>query len=157
MGKVSKYTMTRSWANGKETEALFVSIMEARGATVIKSTAQQDMKAHIDFFVNGHSVDVKGSRRLDKIWLEVTNVRGDDGWLNGEAEFIVFHFEDENCFMTFRRDDLLEFVLANVVESTNNNKEYMKWYTRSDWDRKDLIVKIRYDDIKHIKHTKINC
>jgi hypothetical protein len=157
MGKVSKYTMAKSWASGKESEALFVSIMEARGATVVKSSRHEDINLHIDFYVNGHGVDVKSGRTMDKIWLEVTNVRGDDGWLKGSAEFIAFHFDDKPCFMFFRRDDLLDFVQANVIESTDSNKEYMKWYTRSDWDRKDLIAKVKYDHIKHIKHTIINC
>lgn len=158
MGKVSGYTMARSWANGRATEELFVSIMEARGHEVIKSTKQEDIHLHIDYYVSGHSVDVKGSRKIDKIWLELVNVKGKKGWLDGEADYIAFHFDDVNCFMIFNRRDLLKFVKENVDGTTSQKPpEYMKWYTRSDWDRSDKIVKVKYEHIKHIEHQKIIC
>lgn len=153
MKKVSQHTMARSWANGLEAERLFVKTVEADGKTVEKVTKKQDIYQHIDYFVDGRGVDVKTLRTLDKIWLEVTNVKGNDGWLNGEAEFIAFHFVDDKTFKIFRREDLLKFVTENVVDTTTTKPpEYMKWYTRSDWDRKDLICKVRYDDIKHLTH-----
>lgn len=158
MGKVSKYTMARSWANGMEAENLFVKVMKSLGHKVEKATVKQDIYSHIDYFVDGHSVDVKGNRSNDKVWLEVTNVKGCDGWLKGEAEFIAFHFADDDCFKIFYREDLLTFVSENVIETTSTKPpEYMKWYTRSDWDRKDLITKVRYSDIKHLRHSVHSC
>lgn len=149
--------MAKSWADGKKTEELFVSVMEARGSTIERSTRSQDIKEHIDFFVNGHPVDVKGNRFEDNIWLEVANVKGDDGWLKGGAEFIAFHFPKKSCFMMFRRDDLLNFVQSSVIDSTSSNKDYLKWYTRKEWGRLDLITKVKYAHIKHLKHTIIKC
>lgn len=157
MAKMSAYTRARNLAIGIEAEQLFVSTMIERGSEVVKSSRKQDIYDHIDFFVNGYGVDVKANRRLDKIWLELENVQGKDGWLKGKADYIAFHFSDINCFMIFRTEDLLEFVEENVSETTTTPTEYMKWYTRSNWERKDLITKVRYEDIEHLKHTKIYC
>ena len=68
--------------------------MEQKGYIVEKTTAYDDMQRHIDFYVNDQSVDVKGNRHLECIWLELKNVRGKDGWLNGSATYIVMDIKE---------------------------------------------------------------
>lgn len=155
--KVGEYVMRRSWNNGMDVEQKFVELMEGRGATVKKATVKQDRFQHIDYFVNGYGVDVKAGRKCDSIWLETVNVGGHRGWLNGDADFIAFYFDDLQCFKIFRREELLRFIEENVTEKTTKSSDYMKFYTRAKWDRKDVIVKSTYDHIRHIKHTTIFC
>lgn len=63
--------------------------------------------------------------------------------------------KDINCFSMYLREDLLSFVEENVTEFIENNKEYLKFYTRKRWGKKDLIVKVRYSDIKHLEKKQV--
>ena len=150
MGKVSSGRRAYSWAEGKRAEGLFVTLMEKRGNDVEKSSARVDIKQHIDYYVNGVGFDVKGNRHLDCIWLEIANVRGDDGWLKGEAEYIAFHFPELDEFIIFKRQDLLEWVQQNITEYTEDKKDYLKLYTRK--GRNDLMTKISLLDTKDFKY-----
>jgi len=136
---------------GNDTESRFKKLLESKGFEVIKSSRSEDMFDHIDFFVKGYGIDVKGNRYTDTIWLEIQNVRGEDGWLKGKAKYIVFDIIDLQEFVFFYRQDLLEYV-QQFTETTDNNKEHLKWYSRTKWDRNDKIIKVKY---KHIKHLQI--
>lgn len=142
---------------GNSIEDLFKSVLISRGCEVEKSSREDDIKKHIDFYVNGIGVDVKAKRELNKIWLELVNVGGNKGWLKGEAEYIAFHFERFNHFKFFKREDLLKFVEENVTEKCKTSKPFMKFYTRSKWDQKDVLVKVSYEHIKHLYHFIIKC
>ena len=62
------------------------------------------------------SVDVKGDRHLDCIWLETVNVNGDKGWLKGEAQFIVFDIIDElNSFFVVKEERFITLCRRNNV------------------------------------------
>ena len=148
--KVSSERRRYSNEVGNRVELKFKEVMESRGNVVKESTEQQNIYSHIDFFVNGHSVDVKGSRHLGCIWLELDNVHGNKGWLNSEVDYIAFDVEELNAFCMFKRADLLDFVLGNVTETTEDKREYLKYYTRLKWNKKDKLVKVRYSDIKHL-------
>ena len=149
---VSKSRWAYSFGVGKDTEAKFKDLMELRGNTCIKSSTSDDIKYHIDFYVNDIPVDVKGSRHLETIWLEITNVRGEGGWLKGRADYIVFDIMELNSFCFYRRPDLLEFV-SSISEVATSKKEYMKLYTRQ--GRQDVIVKVRHEDIRHLEIQRI--
>lgn len=142
--------------NGKKTEKLYADIVRGRGRKVVKSSKHDDIHKHIDYYVDNMSVDVKGDRHLDCIWLEVDNVNGDKGWLKGEADFIVFDIKELNSFCCFKREDLLRFVEQNVVEYTDDKKDYLKFYTRAKWGKKDKIVKVKYSNIKHLQKGFLN-
>lgn len=144
-------------ADGLAIESLFESVLKEKGCEVVRSTNTQDVYDHIDFFVNGKAVDVKARRALNKIWLEMQNVAGNDGWLKGKADYIAFHFEDFNHFKVFRREELRKFVEENVTETCKTSKPYLKYYTRDHWDKKDKLVKVKYDHIKHLYHFIIKC
>jgi hypothetical protein len=139
---------------GKKTEEHFKELMISRGNKCVKSSYNDDLYKHIDFYVNGYGVDVKGKRRLNSIWLEIVNVRGYDGWLNGEADYIVFDFLDLNAYSVFKRKQLLKLV-SNVTETTNSSKDYMKIYGRSEWNQKDKLIKCKFEDIKHLEIQRI--
>lgn len=122
--------------------------MKKRGNKCIKSSSTDDIKKHIDFYVNDIGVDIKGNRNLDCIWLEITNVKGEDGWLLGESKFIVFDIIELKSFCFFDRLELYNFV-KDITEIAKDNTEYMKLYTRK--DRQDVIVKVKYKDIEHLQ------
>jgi hypothetical protein len=143
--------------DGLEVENLFEATLTQKGCKVVRASRHEDIHKHIDFYVNGMGVDVKAKRALDKIWLEMENVSGNDGWLKGSAEYIAFHFKDFNHFKLFRREDLRRFVEENVTETCTTSTPFMKFYTRAGWNRKDKIVKVSYNHIKHLYHFIVKC
>lgn len=135
---------------GRQVELKFKQAIESRGHIVKESSEEENIYGHIDFWINNQSVDVKGFRHLECIWLELQNVNGNDGWLKSKVDYIAFDVVEMNAFCIFKRSDLLEFINDNVIESTDNSRDYMKFYTRSKWDRKDKIVKVKFEHIRHL-------
>tara|TARA_S200002703_G_C3653146_1_gene200550 strand:- start:46 stop:516 length:471 start_codon:yes stop_codon:yes gene_type:complete len=150
---VSKARWKYSFAEGRKAESKFQDLMVSRGNSCIKSSKSDDIKNHVDFYVNDVPVDVKGNRHIETIWVELTNVRGDKGWLKGNSKYIVFDIVELNSFCFFDRQDLLEYTLT-FTDIAKDKTEYKKRYTRK--DRKDVIVKYRYDDINHLLVQCIN-
>jgi hypothetical protein len=153
--QVSQARYQRSFFQGKECEDKFVKLMEARGHVVTPATRSENIFKHIDFYVGDFGVDVKGNRHLDCIWLELKNVRGNNGWLRGEAVYIAFDIVELSSFAIFKRQDLLEFVLENVTEESQNKNDFMKYYSRAAWGKDDLLVKVRFDHLKNLTYQLI--
>ncbi len=153
--RVSEERLNRCAVQGTEFERLFVSRAEALGKHCEYGTQQDDWYKHIDIWVDGHGVDVKGSRHLETIWLEHTNTRGNKGWLRGEATYIAMHVAELDLFSIYLREELLEFVEQNTKGETTDKREYFKYYTRKRWGKLDRVVKVRYDDIKHLERATI--
>jgi len=151
--KISKRRWDYSFNLGRLTEELFKTVMESRGNTCIKASKDTDINDHIDFYVNDLGVDVKGNRQLDCIWLEIQNVHGEKGWLQGEADYIVFDIVELKSFCIFERLDLYNLV-KDIKQTTRSNKEYMKLLSRN--GRQDLIVKTKYSHIKHLQKQIIS-
>lgn len=149
---VTKKRMLYSNFIGKKTEDKFCNLMISRGNDCVKSRPHDNISNHIDFFVNGKGVDVKGSRHLETIWLELKNVNGYKGWLLGKAKYIVFDIEELKSFCFYDRVKLYNFV-KDIKEIAKDKTEYMKLYTRE--NRNDVIVKVTYDDIKHLEFQQI--
>ena len=149
---VSDKRWAYSFQQGKKAEELFKELMLERGNTCVKSSRHEDIHYHIDFYVNEIGVDVKGNRHLETIWLELNNVKGLNGWLRGKAKYIVFDVVELKSFCFFYRIDLLDYV-SNITEIAESKKDYKKLYTRE--NRKDVLVKVRYDDIKHLQKQAI--
>jgi len=152
MNKVSKGRWTYSFNEGKKAEQKFVDLMSSRGNIVVKSSRSEDIHKHIDYYVNDIPIDVKGNRHLETIWLEITNVRGKKGWLQGESKYIVFDIVELKSFCFFKRIDLLQYVLQ-FKEKTTDKKHYNRLYTRD--GRDDVIVKVKYKDISHLETQSI--
>ena len=150
---VSQYRRNYSVSEGNKTEDKFSRLMNSRGNTCIKSSKHDDIYKHIDFYVNNIGIDVKGNRHLETIWVELNNVKGKKGWLRGDAEYIVFDVVELKSFCFFKRDELLEFC-SNITEATKDKTEYRKLYSRK--DRDDLLIKYRFEDIKHLQIQQIS-
>ena len=136
-------------------EDRFKNLMLSRGNDIVKSTPNQDMHLHIDFYVNGQGVDVKGNKKSNDIWLEIQNVFGGKGWLYGNAEWIVYDLIDLNSFYVYKRIDLLYFV-SKIREETNDRYDYLKIYNRERYGGKDRIIRCRESDIKHLLIQKLD-
>jgi len=150
--KISNSRLEYSFKKGMAHESLFKERCQEMGWNVVKTSVYLDKK-HIDFFVNGKGVDVKTSRNLNSIWLEYTNRFGYKGWLFSNVDILAFFVESEKSFYCFSRVDLLNYVKKNVLEKTSSNLDYNKLYCRGDkYEQKDQIIKVRYTDIKYIKH-----
>tara|TARA_R110000744_G_scaffold331459_2_gene436920 strand:- start:659 stop:1123 length:465 start_codon:yes stop_codon:yes gene_type:complete len=153
--EVSKGRLKRCSIEGDKFEELFKQKIISNGLCFEKASNEDDFYKHIDCYVDGYGVDVKGNRHLQTIWLEYSNVNGNKGWLRGDAYYIAMHIAELNCFSIYNRVDLLEFVKLNVKEKTTNKNDYLKLYTREKWGKKDLITKVRYSDIKHLELKRI--
>ncbi len=149
---VSKERYQYSFNEGNAAENKFKDLMLSRGNTCIKSSKSDDINNHIDFYVNKFSVDVKGNRHLETIWLEINNVIGNKGWLQGKADYIAFDVIELNSFCFFYTKDLFDYV-KNIKEITIDKNDYQKLYTRK--NRKDVLVKVKYNDIKHLEKQRI--
>lgn len=143
-------------AMGNESEERFMALMRSRNNKVEKATSEQDKHQHIDVFVNDEGVDVKGNKRTDYIWLEIQNVFGGKGWLRGDAKWIAFELTDIQEFHIYKRTDLLDFVLRNVTETTDNKNEFMKFYTRKKYQGNDIVVRCNSSDINHLLIQKLS-
>lgn len=138
---------------------------EHLGKTVVKATEDQNKYEHIDFFVDGISVDVKGEKkenRYDKditkelIWLEFKNVKGNKGWMNSNVQKIAFKIGES--YYVFDRKILLKFCNEfikdrNIYSSAIEKKHPGKLYQRP--GKRDLISFLFLKDIIHLLEYKI--
>ena len=150
---VSESRRNYSMSEGKKAEDKFTELMISRDNSCIKSSRYDDIYKHIDFWVNGVGVDVKGNRHLETIWVELRNVRGKKGWLKGDAEYIAFDIVELKSFCFFKRDELLDFS-SNITDVAKDKTEYRKLYSRK--DRLDILIKYKYEDIKHLQVQQIS-
>ena len=150
---------------GDTAEQKFISLALARGYQAVESSFQQDVHQHIDVFLQKggktFSFDIKAMKKLNRhdesaqdqyAFVELKNVRGNKGWLYGDAQFIVF--ERMNCFLVVQRKGLAEYC-KTVIQ-----REYVyrpqdalyKFYRRN--GRNDLITMVDLDKIPNdIKFT----
>ena len=155
MIKVKQSRLDYCTNSGNFYEELFYKKVIEKGFDYRKSTNEEDWYMHIDCYVNNYGVDIKGNRHLETIWLEYTNVNGNKGWLRGKAFYIAMFIVELNCFSIYKRIDLLNYIKENTKQKTNNKKDYLKLYTRQKWGKKDEIVKVKYDHIKHLELIKL--
>ena len=145
---------------GTDAEKLFEATLKSRKTPCKKSSKQQDIWDHIDYFIKQKdgsimSVDLKAQKKIrrgDKntvskeIWVEFKNVRGNKGWLYGKADYIVF--EQPTRFVFVNRLELVEFCESNVDLTSKVDKAYLalyKSYTRN--NREDVVSIVKYQDM----------
>jgi hypothetical protein len=156
---VSKERRNYSRQQGDLAEQRFVDACLSLRYEVKKATAQEDIYSHIDYWVKRsdaewYGVDVKGNRHPQTIWVEFKNVRGDEGWLNGLAEFIAFDIAEEGGFIVIRRQELLEWCVENVgTEFVTKDKAHRNLYQRD--GRQDVLTKLTLEDLKELKSFKL--
>jgi hypothetical protein len=148
--------MKNSIQNGEATEKIFKKTFENKGFDVIKSNKFVDIYEHWDFFIMNSNksfrVDVKGEKksnlsRENLVWIEIKNVKGDDGWLyGGKTELIAF--ETENSFLLFSRQQMQEFVELNLQRVWVKDKRdaLFKLYSRE--GRKDELTLVDFKKMR---------
>lgn len=119
-----------------------------------KSDRESDMFGHYDFIIASKvKVDVKGAKKINRHdqapnhdihYIEFRNVRGDKGWVYGEADYIAFeHF---NTFLLVKRESIIELCKRKIIDrSIKNYKSIYGLYSRK--DRDDLMTLIPTKDL----------
>ena len=147
----SESHIERSIAVGSEGESKFILACELNNIKCTKSSKQDDIFNHVDYWIYDKGVDIKGFKQSHKegfVVIEFKNVNGKGGSCSDQskAEWIAFQFE--TCFWIVRKNELLNYCRENVqleyVESFNDC--YKKLYRRK--ERKDLMTKLKLSDLK---------
>ncbi len=146
---------------GKESEEEFLKRMLSKNRVVVRSSREQDMFEHIDFFVDGVSYDVKGQKSLDRnkvgrddiIWLELKNVRGDKGWLESKVQKIAFQIKDKFYVVDREKLSIFTHKFVYMDRGVYNYKRYRYLYNRK--TKQDLLSYVFFNDIKHLVEETI--
>lgn len=147
--------ISRSYAVGEDGQQKYYQSCKAAGLDVKKASNKQDMK-HIDFFVDGKTVDVKGLKDTHKegrLLLELKNVQGNDGWCSKSGpEYIAFDFGA--FFLHVKNADLVKLIKAkcDLKKKVSKISDCLyKSYSRK--DRDDLMTVVSLTDvIKDCEH-----
>jgi len=142
-------------------EMAFENFATAKGWEVEKASFVDDINKHIDYYVfnplltKRRGFDIKKSSSPNEMWIEYTNVNGNDGWLRGQSDCIAFYLDDtDRRFLVVDRDELLDFweSVVDPVVTDDKRQAYLRAYQRD--GRKDLIAKVKEDDIKALVTTR---
>jgi hypothetical protein len=160
MGEIRRYRnhqdrTGKCSVDGYSAEKTFKALLEDLGANPQASNIDEQFEG-IDIHAwCSLKFDVKARKRRtrndedaqdDFIWVEFKNVRGNKGWLYGQADYIAF--ERASDFIIVDRAELASLcetlvdLSANVIEA---NKALYKGYQRK--GRKDLIAMIKFSDV----------
>tara|TARA_A100001201_G_scaffold140061_1_gene132729 strand:+ start:561 stop:1097 length:537 start_codon:yes stop_codon:yes gene_type:complete len=120
------------------------------GLSIKKTGKAQDI-GHVDFVVEGETVDLKGlknSTREGKILLEFLNVAGKTGWCNESGTPVWIAFDVGAFFLHVKNSDLYQLAkkkcdLRDTV--TKVNECLYKGYRRK--GRKDLMSMVTLQDV----------
>jgi hypothetical protein len=159
----NKFDKKDSLELGEHAENLFIVLAVRLGWKVSASSSDENIHAHWDYLIEkdeaAFKVEVKSKKRIqrnedksqnDFIWVEIRNVRGETGWLFGQADLIAF--EKEKTFLIVKKPDLLKTVNKKVdlVAKVKNPKDAIyKIYKRE--GRKDKLTLLPMNDIEEIK------
>lgn len=144
----------------KSAEDAFFNLMKKECKKVRRASTEEDMYFHFDVEADGIKYDVKDEKKLNRsdrdvcnvIWLELTNVRGNPGWLKGQADKIAFRADDR--FLIVDREKLLDFIIKFVEDPyIYRDKAYKKWYQRL--YRKDTMTYVYPEDIRHLVEREL--
>jgi len=155
--------MNDSQKIGDEAEAKFVQICKDKSYKIKKATKTPNTKDHWDYQITRNIpltgaclVDVKAAKKINRsddkpsydwTWVEIRNVRGNDGWLKGKADYMAF--EQKDHFIIVKRDELRKWCKKKIDLKTRvSTPEEAKYtlYTRK--GRKDIISLINLNDLK---------
>jgi len=140
-------------------EVRFKRAAEKLGFEVRKASRKEDMHKHIDYWLvytdRKHAVDVKGNNLPDEIWCEFKNVRGNPGWMYGNAHIIAFDIPEEGGFAVVDRQELAFWCEKNVIDEfvTDKKYAYRRKYQRK--DREDVITKVNLHDLKCLESYRV--
>ena len=146
--------------SGLGAEQLFDKIAASKHLEIKNAKRRENIQKHIDKYVTDDvgtwSVDIKARKKTsrgnsqaqdDWIWIEFQNVRGNAGWLYGEADRIAFETQDN--FIIVDRSSLIDYV-ENAVDMGKSVKyssqARYKTYRRA--NRNDLLTMVELSEIK---------
>ena len=135
-----------SWRDG----GVAATRYERANPGVRKSSRDEDIHMHIDYWHDDRGVDVKGNNLPDEIWVEFKNVNGDYGWVFGDAEIIAFDMPELAAFAVVNREELKEYCRENVdfTALVPKAEAYKKCYRRK--GREDLITYLVLADLQQL-------
>ena len=115
-------TCRRMYLEGRMDEDFVMkAVTETLGGECVRASREDDMFKHIDFYWQSPkkgiiAIDVKGIKKNkrsdnnkdDSIhWIEMKNVRGNDGWVYGKSDYIAFLTKKQILFV--KLDTLRKF------------------------------------------------
>ena len=147
--------------SGLGAEQIFDQIAESKNLEVKNARRRENIHKHIDKYITQESetwsVDIKARKKTSRsdssvqdewIWIEFQNVRGNLGWLYGEADNIAF--ETQDSFVIVDRNSLIDYV-ENVVDMGKPvRKSFLaKYKTYRRAGRQDLLTMVELSQIKN--------
>lgn len=156
-------TVKQFYLNGRLDEDFVMdAVKHTLGGEVERSTKYEDINKHVDFWwysprkgrigidVKGLNKNKRGDNEYDDSihWLELQNVKGNDGWLKGKAEYIAFRTNTNIIFVN--REKLLNFALESIKNKEvvyDTPMECYVPYKRLKWGRDDLSLKVLNSDL----------
>ena len=155
--------------SGLGAEQIFDQIAESKNLEVKNARRRENIHKHIDKYVTGEndkrvetwSVDIKARKKTSRsdsdaqdewIWIEFQNVRGNLGWLYGEADNIAF--ETQDSFVIVDRKSLIDYVENAVDMGKPVRKSFLaKYKTYQRAGRNDLLTMVELSKIiENCKH-----
>jgi hypothetical protein len=170
--KTLSETVTKMYEEGlKDENFVMEAVQHTLGGTCEKSSKNEDMYDHIDFWWDSPKggrigVDVKGMRKNkrddkdydDSInWLEFMNVNGNLGWLYGKAQYIAFRTKKNIIFV--KLDKLRPYAEEKVKGKElvfDTPRDFYVPYQRRKYGRKDMSIKVPTDDLLAISDFVID-
>ena len=99
-------------------------------------------------------MSIPSSSDVEQIWVELKNVRGDKGWLYGEATHICFDVPLVNKMVMVEREELAAYIAENCQKVfVKKDEAYLKLYTRQ--GRADIITFIKLYDLFYLSTFQI--
>ena len=139
---------------GKEVEQQFAKTL----SNPKQSNKDQDINEHWDI-ANTVTYDVKAMKKINRSdnhpnenihWVEIKNVHGNNGWLYGKADYIVF--ETEDYWFTVPTPALQSLISKKTVKQYTEYPTLYRLYTRK--GRKDIITLVKTIDLIYIGQIK---
>jgi hypothetical protein len=152
---------------GLSAEEELKKIAKTKNISIVKSSKEEDMYDHFDYYFNfketSKKIEVKAMKKISRndiqqsewIWVEFRNVCGYPGWIYGKSDLVAF--ELKNHFIFVDRKELVSLCESivdtkTIVKSPDQAK--YKGYRR--WNRpKELTAMINISDIKGLSYKKI--
>jgi hypothetical protein len=158
--KANKNVPERCYNTALSSDEIFRSIAKVRGMGIEKTSFEEDMYDHIDYYLTYKGIrfpiDIKSSKRTltfsgdskdlmeEWVWIELKNVAGRLGWLYGKAVYIAYIFN--NSMWLINRQKLVDFIAKRVTKTFVSKEEAgYKLYQRR--DRKDVLTLVKLGDI----------
>ena len=142
--------VARSIKLGDESTCRYHDSCLSAGLTIKKTRKKQDI-AHVDFVVNGETVDLKGlknSHREGKVLLELLNVQGKKGWCNEKGTPVWVAFDFGAFFLHVKNIDLFNLAKkkCKIRDKVHKVEDCLyKGYSRK--GRKDLMSYVLLKDV----------